>query len=71
MGGVVGLILTKFPGGQVVGSVIGTISTIVGGGTLFIPNDSSHSLKFTIKKVKYYRSRLEKRHVWYIYKSIV
>lgn len=69
--GVVGLILTRVPGGQVVGSVIGTISTIVGGGTLLIPNDSSHGLKFTIKKVKHYRSRLGKRHVWYISKSIV
>lgn len=69
--GVVGLLLTRVPGGQVVGSVMGTISTIVGGGTLLIPNDSNHGLKFTIKKVKHYRSRLGKRHVWYISKSIV
>ena len=70
VGGVIGLILTKVPGAQVAGGIIGTISTIVGGGTLLIPNDSRHGLKFGIKTVKYYRTRLGKRNVWRISKSI-
>lgn len=71
VGSIVGLILAKIPGAQVAGGIIGTISTIVGGGTLLIPNDSGHGLKFKIKKVKYYRNRLGRRLVWKISKSIV
>ena len=71
VGGVVGLVLTKVPGAQVAGGVIGAISTLVGGGTLFIPNDSRHGLKFKIKIVKYYRNRIGRRQVWKISKSIV
>lgn len=69
--GVVGLILTRVPGAQVAGGIIGTISTIVGGGTLLIPDDSRHGLKFKVKTVKYYRTRLGRRQVWRISKSIV
>ena len=71
VGGVVGLVLVKIPGGQFAGGVIGTISTIVGGGTLFIPNDPRHGLKFVVKKVKHYRYRLGKRHLWKTTKTIV
>lgn len=58
VGGVIGLILTKVPGAQ------------VAGGTLVIPNDSNHGLKFGVKTVKYYRTRLGRRQVWKISKSI-
>ena len=64
--GVVGLILTKVPGAQIAGGITGTISTIVGGGTLLIPNDSSHGLKLSIKTVKYYRTRMGRRQVYKI-----
>ena len=70
VGGVIGLILTEVPGAQVAGGIIGTVSTIVGGGTLVIPNDSNHGLKFGVKTVKYYRTRLGRRQVWKISKSI-
>ena len=63
------MILTKVPGAQVAGGIIGTVSTIVGG-TLVIPNDSNHGLKFGVKTVKYYRTRLGRRQVWKISKSI-
>lgn len=71
VGGVIGLVLVKIPGGQFAGGVIGTISTIVGGGTLFIPNDPRHGLKFVVEKVKHYRYRLGKRHLWKTTKTIV
>ena len=64
--GVVGLILTKVPGAQIAGGITGTISTIVGGGTLLIPNDSNHGLKLSIKTVKYYRTRMGRRQVYKI-----
>ncbi|SFE27723.1 hypothetical protein [Peptostreptococcus sp. D1] len=70
VGGVLGLILAKVPGAQAAGGVIGTISTLVGGGSLFIPNDSKHGLKFGIETVKRYRYRLGKRHVYRIDKYI-
>lgn len=70
VGGVLGLILTKVPGAQVPGGIIETISTIVGGGTLLIPNDFRQGLKFKVKTVKYYRTRLGKRRVWKRSKSI-
>lgn len=50
-------------------NTIGTTAT-VGGGTLVIPNDSNHGLKFGVKTVKYYRTRLGRRQVWKISKSI-
>lgn len=64
--GVVGLILTKVPGAQIAGGITGTISTIVGGGTLLIPNDSNHGLKLSIKTEKYYRTRMGRRQVYKI-----
>ncbi|MDY5963626.1 MAG: hypothetical protein SPJ36_01030 [Peptostreptococcus porci] len=70
VGGVLGLILAKVPGAQAAGGVIGTISTLVGGGSLFIPNDSKHGLKFGIETVKRYRYRLGKRRVYRIDKYI-
>lgn len=70
VGGIVGLVLTKVPGAQFAGTVIGTISTIVGGVALFIPNDPRHGLKFVVKKVKHYRYRLG-RHLWKTTKTIV
>ncbi|MCI6000941.1 MAG: hypothetical protein MRZ23_05425 [Finegoldia magna] len=63
-GGVLGLAITLIPGGQGIGGIIGTISTIMGGSTFLIPKDSKHGLKFTIKTTKMYRSRLGKRHVY-------
>lgn len=71
VGGIVGLVLTKVPGAQFAGTVIGTISTIVGGVALFIPNDPRHGLKFVVEKVKHYRYRLGKRHLWKTTKTIV
>lgn len=64
--GVVALIMTKIPGAQVAGGVTGTISTIVGGGSLVIPNDSDHGIKLSIKTVKYYRTRMGRRQVYKI-----
>ena len=61
----------KVPGAKLAGGVMGTISTIVDGGTLVIPNDSRHGLQFKIKAVKYYRTRLGRRQVWKVSKSIV
>ena len=66
----IGLILAKVPGAQAASGVIGTISTLVGGGSLFIPNDSKHGLKFWIETVKRYRYRLGKRRVYRIDKYI-
>lgn len=63
-GGVLGLVIALVPGGQAVGELIGKISTLMGGSSFFIPNDSKHGLKFTIKTTKMYRWRLGKRHVY-------
>lgn len=70
VGGVLGLILAKVPEAQAAGGVIGTISTLVDGGSLFIPNDSKHGLNFRIETVKRYRYRLGKRRVYKIDKYI-
>ncbi|MDO4729395.1 MAG: hypothetical protein Q4B43_10395 [Bacteroidota bacterium] len=68
--GVIGLLLTWIPSGitQVVGGVIGTVSTIVGGGTLLIPDDPNHGIKFVIRTERYYRMRLGRRNM---YKKLV
>lgn len=63
-GGVLGLVIALVPGGQAVGGLIGTISTLMGAASFPIPNDSKHGLKFTIKTTKMYRWRLGKRHVY-------
>lgn len=55
VGGVIGLLLVKIPGTQVIGGSIGTISTIIGGGSLIIPKDSQHGIKFEVEIIKYYR----------------
>ena len=69
--GIVGLILMKVPGAKLAGGVIGTITTIVDGGSLVIPNGSRHGLQFKIKAVKYYRTRLGRRQVWKVSNTIV
>lgn len=68
--GLVGLIVARIPGAQLAGGVIGTISTIVGGTTLFIPNDSNHGLRLTVQTVKYYRTRVGMRYVYRIDHSV-
>ncbi len=61
----------KVPGAKFAGGVVGTITTIVDGGSLVIPNDSRHGLQFKVKTVKYYRTRLGRRQVWRVSNSIV
>ena len=64
-GGVLALILAKFPGGKKPSKIIGYISSLMGGAATFgIPNDRNHGLTFKIKVTKMYRSRLGKRHVY-------
>lgn len=55
VGGVIGLLLLRYPGTQVLGGAISTISTIIRGGNLLIPRDSQHGLKFEVEIIKYYR----------------
>ncbi|MDU6099128.1 hypothetical protein [Peptoniphilus harei] len=52
------------PGAEPVGGLIGTVSTLIGGANLFVPNDSSHGLIFTVKTVKYHRTRVDMRTVY-------
>lgn len=63
-GGVVGLAVALVPGAEPVGGLIGTVSTLIGGANLFVPNDSSHGLIFTFKTVKYHRTRVDMRTVY-------
>ena len=44
--GIVGLVLIKVPGAKFAGGVVGTITTIVDGGSLVIPNASRHGRQF-------------------------
>jgi hypothetical protein len=69
-GGVIGLIVAKVPGAEAIGDIMGKLSTILGAMSYGMPNDSNHGLVFTIKTVKYYRTRIGRRQVWRITKSI-
>lgn len=62
--GVVGLIMTKIPGAQLAGGVIGVIGTIVGGLDLAVPNSSNHGLRLRIKTSKFYRTRMGRRQLY-------
>ena len=63
-GGVLALIIAKCPGGNKPSTIIGKISTVMGGVSFGIPNDRNHGLIFKIKVTKMYRWRLGKRHVY-------
>lgn len=69
-GAVLGFVLTKIPNASAGGDIVKGISSILGLASKLIPNDSSHGLVFTVKTVKYYRTRLGRRQVWRITKSI-
>ena len=63
-GKIVGLLLTLVPGASVAGKIIRGISSILRVSNYFIPNTSKHGMKFRVKTVRYYRSRMGKRRVW-------
>lgn len=56
--------------GVVGAAALGSVSTIVGFGSLFIPNDSSHGLAITVKTTKYYRTRNGTRSVYRIINTV-
>jgi hypothetical protein len=70
VGAVLGFILTKVPNASVGSNIADAISRILGLISNIIPNDSNHGLVFTVKTVKYYRTRLGRRQVWRMTKSI-
>lgn len=70
-GSVVGLLITLFPGAELVGGAFSDVCTIVGALSYTIPNDSSRGLKISIKKVKHYRWRAGKRRLYKVSKFII
>ena len=62
--------MAKVPGAATIGDITGKVSTLLGAMSYFIPNDSNHGFVFTIKTVKYYRTRIGRRQVWRITNSI-
>lgn len=69
-GTVLGFVLTRIPEASAGSGIAYGISAILGLVERFIPNDSSHGMVFTVKIEKYYRTRLGRRQVWRISKSI-
>lgn len=63
--GLASLILTLIPGGQAIGALTGTLSTIVGGvATIAIPNDDNSRYDISYKVKKYYRGPYGHQHVY-------
>lgn len=67
---VIGAILYFVPGAQGIGGAIGAISTIVGTINSNISASSSHGIRLKVKVTKYYRTRLGRRQVYRITRSI-
>lgn len=68
--GVIGAILYFVPGAQGIGGAMGAISTIVGGINSGVRASSKHGIKLKIKVTKYYRTRLGRKNVYRINRSI-
>lgn len=67
---VIGAILYFVPGAQEIGGAIGAISTIVGTINGNVSASSSHGIRLKVKVTKYYRTRLGKKQVYRITRSI-
>lgn len=68
--GVIGAILYFVPGAQGIGGAVGAVSTIVGGINSSVNASSKHGIKLKIKVTKFYRTRLGKKQVYRISRSI-
>lgn len=67
---VIAAILYFVPGAQGIGGAVGAISTIVGTINGNINASNSHGIRLKIKTTKYYRTRLGRRQVYKISRSI-
>lgn len=68
---VIGAILFFVPGAQGIGGAIESISTIVGTINSTVSASSSHGIRLKIKVTKYYRTRLGRKQVYKITRSII
>lgn len=70
VGTVLGFILARIPEAKLGSNITDGISRVLGLISNVIPDDSNHGLAFTVETVKYYRTRLGRRQVWRVTKSI-
>ena len=68
--GVIGAILYFVPGAQAIGEGASAISTIVGAINSQVNASSNHGIRLTIKVTKYYRTRMGRRNVYKITRTI-
>lgn len=70
IGGLISYLLTKVPRAKVAAEIASSISSVMGGIAALIPKDTNHGLRFEVKIVKYYRTRMGIRKVWQTHKTI-